>query len=113
MSNLLANSRPDEITADDESAKSRKRQWGAERRSEPLAIVHPEPSRRKIILGRVGILVTVLAWVGYVVTTVLRALVNDPTAGFRFRAEAVSSVVVVTFLTLSALMYLLARTVAQ
>jgi cellulose synthase/poly-beta-1,6-N-acetylglucosamine synthase-like glycosyltransferase len=109
MSNLLANSRPDEITADDESAKSRKRQWGAERRSEPLAIVHPEPSRRKIILGRVGILVTVLAWVGYVVTTVLRALVNDPTAGFRFRAEAVSYVVVVTFLTFSALMYLLAR----
>ena len=71
--------------------------------------MHPEPSRRKIIWGRVGIVVTVLAWAAYVVTTVLRALINDPTAGFRFRAEAVSYVVVVTFLTFSALMYLLAR----
>lgn len=109
MSDLLVVPRPEDTAADDPATKSRRRQWGAERRSEPLAIVHPEPSRRKIILGRVGIVVTVLAWVAYVVTTVIRTLVNDPTAGFRFRAEAVSYVVVVTFLTFSALMYLLAR----
>ena len=109
MSDLLTVPRPDDTTADEQATKSRKRQWGAERRSEPLAIVHPEPSRRKIIWGRIGIVVTVLAWAAYVVTTVLRALINDPTAGFRFRAEAVSYVVVVTFLTFSALMYLLAR----
>lgn len=109
MSDLIAVDRPQEAAADDPATKTRRRQWGAERRSEPLAIVHPEPSRRKIILGRVGIVTTVLAWAAYVVTTVLRALVNDPTAGFRFRAEAVSYVVVVTFLTFSALMYLLAR----
>lgn len=109
MSELLAAARPEETSGEDPTTKARKRQWGAERRSEPLAIVHPEPSRRKIILGRIGIVVTVLAWMTYVVTTVLRALVDDPTAGFRFRAEAVSYVVVVTFLTFSALMYLLAR----
>ncbi len=109
MSDLLAVPRPEDTSADDQATKSRRRQWGAERRSEPLAIVHPEPSRRKIILGRVAIVVTVLAWAAYVVTTVLRALIDDPTAGFRFRAEAVSYVVVVTFLTFSALMYLLAR----
>ena len=109
MTDLLAVPRPDDVDAGDPASKARKRQWGAERRSEPLAIVHPEPSRRKVILGRIGIVVTVLAWLAYVVTTVLRELVNDPTAGFRFRAEAVSYVVVVTFLTFSALMYLLAR----
>ncbi|MDQ0755108.1 glycosyltransferase family 2 protein [Arthrobacter sp. B3I4] len=109
MTELLAAPRPDDLDAGDPASKARRRQWGAERRSEPLAIVHPEPSRRKVILGRVGIVVTVLAWLAYVVTTVLRELVNDPTAGFRFRAEAVSYVVVVTFLTFSALMYLLAR----
>ncbi|MET3812376.1 glycosyltransferase family 2 protein [Arthrobacter sp. UYEF3] len=109
MSDLLVAPRPEDATADDPVIKSRRRQWGAERRSEPLAIVHPEPSRRKIILGRVGVVVTVLAWAAYVVTTVIRTLVDDPTAGFRFRAEAVSYVVVVTFLTFSALMYLLAR----
>lgn len=109
MTDVLAAPRPEDLDADDAASKTRKRQWGAERRSEPLAIVHPEPSRRKIILGRVGIVVTVLAWLAYVVTTVLRQLINDPTAGFRFRAESVSYVVVVTFLTFSALMYLLAR----
>ena len=109
MTDVLATPRPDDLDADDAASKARKRQWGAERRSEPLAIVHPEPSRRKIILGRIGIVVTVLAWLAYVVTTVLRNLINDPTAGFRFRAESVSYVVVVTFLTFSALMYLLAR----
>ncbi|WP_111719441.1 glycosyltransferase family 2 protein [Homoserinimonas sp. OAct 916] len=88
---------------------ARKRQWGAERRSEPLSIVHPVPSRRKILLGRVGILVTILAWILYVISTVLRQLADNPDAGFRFQIETVSYLIVVTFLTFSALMYLLAR----
>jgi cellulose synthase (UDP-forming) len=88
---------------------TRKRQWGAERRSEPLSIVHPTPSRRKILLGRVGILVTILAWILYVISTVLRQLADNPNAGFQFQLETVSYLIVVTFLTFSALMYLLAR----
>ncbi len=102
--------RPDgQGTADGQSAKVRKRQWGAEKRSEPLSIVHPAPSRRKIVLGRIGVLTTVLAWLGYVVTTVLKQLVDNPGAGFRFGAETFSYLVVVSFLTFSALMYLTAR----
>ncbi|MGO4691314.1 glycosyltransferase family 2 protein [Glaciibacter sp. 2TAF33] len=92
-----------------EGGATRKRQWGAERRSEPLSIVHPTPSRRKILLGRVGILVTILAWILYVISTVLRQLADNPNAGFQFQLETVSYLVVVTFLTFSALMYLLAR----
>ncbi|WP_231554438.1 glycosyltransferase family 2 protein [Arthrobacter sp. L77] len=88
---------------------ARRRQWGAERRSEPLSIVHPTPSSRKIALGRLGIVVTVLAWLTYIVTTILRQFANNPDAGFRFQVEAVSYLIVVTFLTFSALMYLLAR----
>ena len=91
------------------AAPARRRQWGAERRSEPLSIVHPTPSSRKIALGRLGIVVTVLAWVTYIVTTILRQFANNPDAGFRFQIEAVSYLIVVTFLTFSALMYLLAR----
>ncbi|WP_258069829.1 glycosyltransferase family 2 protein [Arthrobacter sp. SX1312] len=87
----------------------RRRQWGSERRSEPLSIVHPTPSSRKIALGRLGIVVTVLAWLTYVVTTILRQFANNPDAGFRFQVEATSYLIVVTFLTFSALMYLLAR----
>ncbi|WP_081736676.1 glycosyltransferase family 2 protein [Arthrobacter sp. MA-N2] len=96
-------------TADGQATKARKRQWGSEKRSEPLSIVHPAPSRRKIVLGRIGILTTVLAWVGYVITTVLKQLVDNPGAGFRFGVESVSYLVVVSFLTFSALMYLTAR----
>lgn len=110
MSDQIVLLRPDDQgTADGQSSKARKRQWGAEKRSEPLSIVHPAPSRRKIVLGRVGVLTTVLAWLGYVITTVLKQLVDNPGAGFRFGAETLSYLVVVSFLTFSALMYLTAR----
>ncbi len=59
-------------------------------------------------LGRVAITVTVGAWLAYIVTTILRQFVNDG-QGFRFTMEAVSYMVVVTLLTFSALMYLVAR----
>jgi cellulose synthase/poly-beta-1,6-N-acetylglucosamine synthase-like glycosyltransferase len=102
--------RPDvESVSTEQKGAVRRRQWGAEKRSEPLSIVHPRPSRRKIILGRLGILVTLLAWVTYVISTILRELANNPNAGFRFQFETVSYLVVVTFLTFSALMYLIAR----
>ncbi|NWL26092.1 glycosyltransferase [Paenarthrobacter ureafaciens] len=102
---------PNSGTAIDEpsEAKGRKRQWGSERRSEPLPIVHPKPSARKIVLGRLAILVTVGAWMYYVVSTIIREFINNPNPGFRFTIESVSYVVVVTFLTFSALMYLMAR----
>ncbi|WP_026531829.1 glycosyltransferase family 2 protein [Arthrobacter sp. H41] len=90
-------------------SSGRRRQWGAEKRSEPLSIVHPIPSSRKIALGRLGITVTIVAWLTYVVTTILRQFAENPNAGFRFEFEAVSYLIVVTFLTFSALMYLVAR----
>ncbi len=83
---------------------------GSERRSEPLAIVHPTPSSRKIVLGRLAMLVTVGgAWLYYVVSTIIRQLVDNPNSGFRFGFESISYLIVVTFLTFSALMYLMAR----
>lgn len=91
------------------SAVGRRRQWGSEKRSEPLSIVHPTPSKRKLAWGRVAIVVTISAWIAYVVTTILRQLANNPGVGFRFQFEAVLYLVVVTFLTFSALMYLTAR----
>lgn len=90
-------------------AAPRRRQWGAERRSEPLSIVHPSPSRRKISLGRLGIVITIVSWIVYVISTVLKQLADNPNAGFRFQFETASYLIVVTFLTFSALMYLLAR----
>ena len=81
------------------------------RRKAFRAAVHcpPQAVPAKIILGRLGILTTLLAWVTYVISTILRELANNPNAGFRFQFETVSYLVVVTFLTFSALMYLVAR----
>lgn len=91
-----------------DSAASPRRQWGAERRSEPLSILHLRPSQAKITWGRIGIVVTILSWIAYVITTVLRDFINlGP--NFRFTMEAATYVVVVTALTFSALMYLVAR----
>ncbi|WP_345761337.1 glycosyltransferase family 2 protein [Diaminobutyricibacter sp. McL0608] len=88
---------------------ARKRQFGAERRTEPLPTVHPRPSDRKITFSRIAIVLTVSFWVIYVVTTIIRQFLDSGTQNFRFTMEAIGYVVVVTFLTFSALMYLIAR----
>lgn len=91
------------------SSTARRRQLGSERRTQPLPTVHPVPSDRKITLGRLAIIATVVAWVVYVVYTIIRQFLDHGPESFRFTTEAISYLVVVTFLTFSALMYLVAR----
>ena len=91
------------------ASPTRKRQLGAERSTQPLPTVHEIPSDAKITWGRLAIIATVLAWVTYIVYTILRLFLNNGTESFQFTTEAVSYVIVVTFLTFSALMYLVAR----
>ena len=62
-----------------------------------------------MIAGRLAIIATVVFWITYVVYTILRQFINNGPESFRFTTEAISYVVVVTFLTFSALMYLVAR----
>jgi cellulose synthase/poly-beta-1,6-N-acetylglucosamine synthase-like glycosyltransferase len=73
-----------------------------------MPIVHLQPSVAKLAWGRVAIVVTVACWIGYVVSTVVRRFLDDG-GGFRFTMEAICYLAVVTFLTWSALMYLVAR----
>ncbi len=89
-------------------APARRRQWGSERARLPLPSVHIRPSDRAITFGRLAIVVTVVAWAAYVISTIVRQFLDYGT-GFRFTMEAVSYLVVVTFLTFSALMYLIMR----
>jgi cellulose synthase (UDP-forming) len=88
--------------------RAQKRQWGSERRTRPLPTVHVRPSDRKVVAGRLAILATILFWVAYVISTVLRQFL-DKGGNFQFTMEAISYLVIVTFLTFSALMYLVAR----
>ena len=90
------------------SPSGRKRQWGAERRTQPLSIVHEYPSTRKIALSRLAIVLTITFWITYVVSTIVRQFF-DGAHGFQFTMEAIGYLVVMTFLTFSALLYLIAR----
>ena len=90
------------------SAPARRRQWGSERRRDPLPTVHPIPSDGKIAWARLAIVLTVVAWAAYVVSTIVRQFL-DKGGDFTFTMQAISYLVVVTFLTFSALLYLVAR----
>jgi cellulose synthase/poly-beta-1,6-N-acetylglucosamine synthase-like glycosyltransferase len=87
---------------------SRKRQWGAERRTTPLPTVHERPSSRKITFSRLAIVLTIGFWVAYVISTIIRQFLTGPQS-FQFTMQAIGYLIVVTFLTFSALMYLVAR----
>jgi len=97
------------LTRKESVAPARRRQWGAETSTTPLPTVHVKPSDRQIALSRLAIVVTVLLWVIYVVSTIIRQFIETASQNFQFTMEAISYLVVVTFLTFSALMYLLAR----
>jgi cellulose synthase (UDP-forming) len=88
--------------------RAQKRQWGAERRTQPLPTIHDRPSDRKIAAGRIAIILTVLFWAAYVVSTVLRQFL-DRGINYNFTMQAVSYLIIVTFLCFSAVMYLVAR----
>jgi cellulose synthase (UDP-forming) len=86
----------------------RKRQWGAEKRTHPLSTIHARPSTKVIGLSRLAVVATVGLWLLYVISTIIRQFFYGPQT-FKFTMEAISYLIVVTFLTFSALMYLVAR----
>ncbi len=59
-------------------------------------------------MGRLAIVATIVFWAAYVVSTIVRQFMDNGT-NFRFTMEATSYLIVVTFLSFSALMYLVAR----
>ncbi|WP_308495353.1 MULTISPECIES: glycosyltransferase family 2 protein [unclassified Microbacterium] len=100
-----------EVQAAEREAPSmrRKRQWGTERSQASLPAVHDRPSNAKLIWGRVAIWVTIAVWALYVLTVVVTLLMAGAFDTAWRVIEAVSYLLVVTFLTFSALMYLVAR----
>lgn len=86
---------------------TRRPQWGSEKRREPLSTVHARPSAAKVVWARIAIGATIAAWLGYMVVTILPQLFANE--GVFRTLEAILYAAVVTFLTFSALMYLVAR----
>lgn len=85
-----------------------KRQWGTEKRTEPLSIFHDKPSTVKLTLSRVAIVLTIIFWLGYIFSVIIRQLIDGP-QNYNFTMEAFSYSFVVSLLTFSSLMYLIAR----
>ncbi|HEY1687261.1 MAG TPA: glycosyltransferase family 2 protein [Solirubrobacteraceae bacterium] len=79
------------------------------RRREPLPAVPKAVSERTIMLGRLAVLVTILAWLAFGTLTVAKYLISEPQARTYGVWEAALYLVVLTLLTLSALAYLTTR----
>lgn len=86
-----------------------RRQWGGDRRREPLPAIPPPISDRRLAMGRLAIVVTAVAWVTYFVTWLFDDLLNSRFSSAVDRTESISYLLVVTLLTASALAYLLSR----
>lgn len=84
-------------------------EWGAERDTTTLPLMHPKPSATKILVGRLAIVVTVVCWAVYAVNTVLTRLINQDVTTVRMVVETLTYLLVVTFLSFSAVMYLVSR----
>ncbi len=87
----------------------RGRQWGADRRTQPLPKVPPVISERRIAMGRLAIVVTVSAWACYVAYTVEQQFLAGMADSSRLVIEAVAYLLVVTALAASAIAYLTTR----
>lgn len=90
------------------SNSSRRRQWGTERERAPLSSIHDQPSGYSIVFSRVAIVLTVVFWAMYVTSVVIRQLIDGPKS-YQFTMEVLGYLTVTTFLTFSALVYLIAR----
>ncbi|UOQ61862.1 glycosyltransferase [Leucobacter rhizosphaerae] len=71
--------------------------------------MHSRPSSAAIVWARAAILITVLAWFAYMITTVMRMLIEGPRESFVFHLQTWIYALTITGLTFSALMYLTAR----
>lgn len=90
------------------SNKTRRRQWGAEKQTQPLPTLHQKPSSIKITLSRLAVVSTIIFWLIYFVYTIIKQFFVGPSS-FEFTMQAMSYLVLVTVLTFSALLYLIMR----
>ncbi len=95
---------------DEQQPPPPRRQWGADKRTQPLPPVAPQASDARMAMGRVAIVFTVLAWLAYVFSYFFTGIINNSYQGNpRFLWETITYVAITSFLALSSLLYLVAR----
>jgi len=75
----------------------------------PLAIIEEPAGHTATWMGGFAIVATVVAWMAYIARTVISKFIDYGLHDSQFISQTIAYVVVMTFLTFSALMYLLAR----
>src|SRR5712692_4550073 len=90
-------------------SERRRKQWGCDRRTRAMPMIPQPVSDRRVAIGRLAIIVTMTAWVGYLVTWFFEDFFHPHYETAAARAEAVLYLLIVTMLTASALAYLLSR----
>ncbi|MFI6071451.1 EAL domain-containing protein [Actinoplanes sp. NPDC051343] len=93
----------------DQRTPDARRQWGADRRSDPHPLVSPPVSEGRIARGRLAIVLTIAVWACYIVYTVIEQFIAGKANSARLVVEAIVYMVVVTGLAASATAYLITR----
>ncbi|MBJ7451521.1 MAG: EAL domain-containing protein [Blastococcus sp.] len=96
-------------TVPDPRRPSVRRQWGSDRRRQPLQVVPPKVSERRMAIGRLAIVLTVSAWAVYVAFTIEQQFIEGKADSARLVIEAIVYLVMVTGLATSAMAYLITR----
>lgn len=71
--------------------------------------MHSRPSSASVVWARAAIVITVVSWAAYMITTIMRMVIEGPTESFVFHMQTWVYGITVTALTFSAVMYLTAR----
>jgi cellulose synthase/poly-beta-1,6-N-acetylglucosamine synthase-like glycosyltransferase len=91
------------------NARTRRKQWGRDRRTSALDVVPKPVSERRVAMARLAIIVTVTAWIAYLVDWSFEDFFKPGYETAIDRTEAVLYLLIVTMLTISALAYLMSR----
>lgn len=85
-----------------------KREWGSEKVNSPLSNLHDVPSDFAIAFSRIAIVLSIVFWLMYILSVIIRQLIDGP-GNYHFTVEMFGYSIIVSFLTMSALVYLIAR----
>ncbi|MEP6561454.1 MAG: hypothetical protein ABJD68_10340, partial [Nakamurella sp.] len=100
----------DSTAASPDPVSAIRREWGSDKRVDPMPAVAQPASDMSMALGRLGIVFTIAAWIAYVFSTFFTEVVNRGYQGHvQYLSETIVYVVITTSLALSALLYLVAR----
>jgi len=91
------------------SPQTRRKQWGRDRRTSALPTVPKPVSERRVAMARLAIIITVSAWIAYLVDWSFEDFFKPGYENAIARTEAVLYLLIVTMLTVSALAYLMSR----